>query len=306
MRPLWRDQSAEGLEPRTRTPWSVPIPEMPVTDHRLPTEDIDCPSLLPCAPTMPLLPWVGGKRLLARRIAATIADVPHRCYVEPCIGMGGVFLRRRSRPQAEVINDLNGDVVTLFRVAAEHPDELCRSVARLLHARAEFARWSRVPADTLTDVQRASRFILLQAASFGGKVVGRSFGYSLSEPARVAADRLIARLQQLHRRLQGVVIEQLDLFDCLTRYDRRDTLFYIDPPYWGTEGYYGTGWVQSDFQRLATALQGLRGRFILSINDRPEVRAMFGRWRIEAADVTWSAGGGQSQKRVGELIIQSG
>lgn len=225
----------------------------------------------------PLLPWVGGKRLLSKQIVPMISSTDHTCYVEPCVGMGGVFFRRPTRAKSEVINDINEDVITMFRTAQEHPDELRRHVSRLLHSRAEFERFLRVPADTLTDIQRAARFILLQAVSFGGKVVSRNFGYDTAGRGRLHAGRLIERLSLLHRRLNGVIIERLDLFDCLARYDRPSTLFYIDPPYIGTEGYYGTGWCRDDFTRLAEALHRLRGRFILSINDCTEARNLFGR-----------------------------
>lgn len=253
----------------------------------------------------PIVPWVGGKRVLAKSIAGLISAIEHKCYVEPCVGMGGVFFRRSMRAKAEVINDINEDVITMFRVSAEHPDELKRHVARLLHARAEFQRMLKVPADTLTDVQRSARFILLQAAAFGGKVVSRSFGYSLDGPGRVSAGRLVERLERLHMRLQGVVIEKLDLFNCLVRYDRPDTLFYIDPPYYGTERYYGDTWSRSDFRRLAEALQRLRGKFILSINDVPETREIFSNWPAVAAHVPWSVGN-KDRAAVGrELILSS-
>lgn len=232
-----------------------------------------------------------------------ISQVDHGCYVEPCVGMGGVFFRRPTRAKAEVINDANEDVITLFRSTAEHPDELIRHVARLLHSRAEFERMALVPANTLTDIQRAARFILLQAVSFGGKVVSRSFGYSTLDRGRMHADRLIERLKLIHKRLQGVVIEKLDLFDCLQRYDRPHTLFYIDPPYIGTEGYYGTGWCRDDFTRLAEALHRLRGRFILSINDCPEARHLFGAWHSIPLAVSWSVGGGSTQAN--ELIVSN-
>jgi alpha-D-xyloside xylohydrolase len=63
-------------------------------------------------PVNPPAPYLGGKRNLARRIVALLRDIPHRTYVEPFVGMGGIFLRRDRRPAAEVINDLSGDVAT--------------------------------------------------------------------------------------------------------------------------------------------------------------------------------------------------
>ena len=81
-------------------------------------------NLEPVDPAEPLVPWVGGKRLLAKRIAARIETVPHDCYAEPFVGMGGVFLRRPRRPRTEIVNDINGEIVNLFRIVREHPGEL--------------------------------------------------------------------------------------------------------------------------------------------------------------------------------------
>jgi DNA adenine methylase len=64
--------------------------------------------------------YIGGKRNLSRRICAIIEATPHTSYAEPFVGMGGIFLRRARRPRAEAINDISGDVVTLFRCLAEH------------------------------------------------------------------------------------------------------------------------------------------------------------------------------------------
>lgn len=82
---------------------------------------VDDTELTPVAPAEPAAPWIGGKRHLAQRICAVLAAHPHTAYVEPFIGMGGVFLRRAVRPRVEVINDAAGDVVNFYRVMQRHP-----------------------------------------------------------------------------------------------------------------------------------------------------------------------------------------
>ena len=72
------------------------------------------------APVRPVAGYIGGKRNLARRICAILDRLPHSSYAEPFVGMGGIFLRRTRRPRAEAINDISGDIVTLFRCLAEH------------------------------------------------------------------------------------------------------------------------------------------------------------------------------------------
>ncbi|MBO6790596.1 MAG: DNA adenine methylase [Dinoroseobacter sp.] len=71
-------------------------------------------------PAAPVAAWQGGKKALAARIIARIEAIPHKTYVEPFVGMGGVFLRRRFRPVCEVANNLNGEIVNLFRVLQRH------------------------------------------------------------------------------------------------------------------------------------------------------------------------------------------
>jgi DNA adenine methylase len=107
----------------------------------------------------------------------------------------------------------------------------------------------------------------------------------------------------VHRRLDGVYVECLDYPDFVRLYDGPETLFYLDPPYWGHERDYGAGlFARADFARLAELLAGLKGRFLLSLNDVPEIRRLF-RWaRLERAPVTYTIGG---RKRVSELVIAS-
>lgn len=230
----------------------------------------------------PVAAYVGGKRLLARRIVARIETVPHDCYAEPFVGMGGVFLRRRSVPKSEVINDYSRDVATFFRVLQRHYPQFMDTLRFQITSRAAFERLCDTPPETLTDLERSARFLYLQRLAFGGKVRGRSFGVSYGAGARFNLNTLGPRLEELHERLAGVVIECLDFEVFLRRYDRPATLFYLDPPYYGSEDYYGrTLFARADFERLAAVLRTLRGRWLLSINDCPEIRAVFAGFRLE-------------------------
>lgn len=112
-------------------------------------------------------------------------------------------------------------------------------------------------------------------------------------------------LEDLHSRLAGVTIESLPYDSFIRRYDRPGTLFYLDPPYWGCEGDYGPIFTRDDFARMAEILGGIRGRFLLSLNDVPEVREVFGRFKMEAVETTYSIAR-KGNRRVGELIISDG
>ena len=257
----------------------------------------------------PIAPWFGGKKYLARHIIERVEAIPHRCYAEPFVGMGGVLLRRRTRPKSELINDINGDIANLFRIMREHPDELIRQFDWTLSSRAEFRRLVETPVSILTDVQRAARFVYLQRLSFGGKpatdVTQGQMGPSVHHPGKVTTDHIRRLVTAAHRRLQGVHVECLEWDAFIRRYDRPFTLFYVDPPYWGHETDYGRGiFSRDDFARMAGLLRSLKGRFILSLNDRPEVRETFAGFAFEEVTTRYSANA-RSTRRAAELLISN-
>ena len=262
--------------------------------------------LIPARPAAPVAPWIGGKRRLAGRIIERLGAIPHATYVEPFVGMGGVFLRRPFRARAEVINDLSRDVATLFRVLQRHYPFFMDMLRWRLTSRAEFERLMAENPDTLTDLERAARFLYLQRTAFGGKVASRHFGVAPATPGRFDVTRIGAILDEVHERLAGVVVECLPFDLLIPRYDRPGTLFYLDPPYWGSEGDYGAGMFgREDFEHLAELLAGIQGRFLLSLNDCPGVRACFARFEIEAVETTYSIAGPARKEggKAGEVLI---
>ena len=245
-------------------------------------------SLIPARPARPVAPWIGGKRNLAETIVEQIAGMPHRLYAEPFVGQGGVFLRRPFRAPGEVINDINRDVITLFRVLQRHYVALLDMLKWQLTSRSEFERLVAIDPTTLTDLERAARFIYLQRTTFGGKVAGRTFGVPYG-PARFDMTKLVPLLEAVHERLAGATIECLPWAEFIERYDRPETLFYCDPPYHGSENSYGRGlWSADDFGRLADRLRRIKGRFLVSLNDTPEVRAAFKGCRLQPVTTTYT------------------
>jgi len=141
------------------------------------------PNLEPVDPTLPAAPYIGGKRNLARRLVERIEQIPHATYAEPFVGMGGVFFRRRRRPKGEVINDRSRDVATLFRILQRHYPQFIDAIRFQITTRAEFERLVKTDPDTLTDLERAARFLYLQRTCFGGKVEGVPSVYPSTGPA---------------------------------------------------------------------------------------------------------------------------
>jgi len=256
----------------------------------------------PVTPAKPAAGYVGGKKQLARRIVAVIETIPHRLYAEAFVGMGGVFLRRRQAPKVEVINDASRDVICLFRVLQRHYQAFMDMLKWQVTSRAEFERLAGQDPNTLTDLERAARFLYLQRLTFGGKVTARTFGIDTAGGARFDITKLGSLLEAVHERLAGVWIECLPWEQFIKRWDRPTALFYLDPPYVGSEHYYGRGlFERADHARLADVLKGLRGRFILTLNDCPETRELYAWADMEPVRLSYTVSGTAAAAR--ELII---
>lgn len=250
----------------------------------------------------PILAWPGGKRRLAKHILPFI-DNPHRCYVEPFAGGAALLFMRPEPAPVEVINDIHSELVCLYRCVRWHLDELVRQFRWALSSR-EMFEWAKLErTETLTDIQRAARFLYLQKLAFGAKVTGHTFGTSASSPPRLNLLRLEEDLSAAHLRLARVTIEHLPWQDCITRYDRPDTLFFCDPPYWQTAGY-GNAFGLDEYQQLADIMASSKGRLILTINDHPDMRRIFRGFPTQRLRTTYTIGG--QHAAAGELLIKSG
>lgn len=256
------------------------------------------------APVQPIAPWVGGKKQLARPLCKIIDAHPHRSYIEPFVGMGGVFFRRRRAAKVEVVNDISRDVTNLFRILQRHFPQFVDVLKFQITSRSEFDRLSKIDPDTLTDLERAARFLYLQRLSFGGKVKGQNFGVWPERTASFNLQTLVPMLSEVHERLSSVVIECLPWQQVIERYDHDGALFYLDPPYHGTEDYYGKGLFSfADFEEMAQHLAAIQGQFVLSINDTPQIRKVFNAFECRQVDVTYTANDTEAVKAK-ELIIQ--
>lgn len=177
----------------------------------------------------PLVPWIGGKRRLAKNILPLFPQ--HDCYVEPFCGAAALYFMK-DQAAVEVLNDINGELINMYRVVKRHLDEFVRQFRWTLTSR-EIFEWLQItPPETLTDIQRAARFYYLQKLAFGGKVNAQTFGTATTTAPRLNLLRIEEDLSQAHLRLARTYIEHLEWQDCINKYDREHTLFYCDPPYW--------------------------------------------------------------------------
>ncbi len=249
----------------------------------------------------PIIPWIGGKRKLAKQIIPLFPE--HTCYVEPFCGAAAFFFLKEPS-KVEVLNDINGDLINLYRVIKHHLEEFTRQFKWSLTSRQIFDWLKITPPETLTDIQRAARFFYLQKLSFGAKVENQTFGTATTSPLRLNLLRLEEDLSQAHLRLTRATIEQQHWEKCIKRYDRPHTLFYCDPPYWGTEGY-GVDFGLEQYDRLATLAKRIHGQMIVSVNDIPEMRKVFDGLDMQRVDVAYTIGGGAKQRKFGELIVRN-
>jgi DNA adenine methylase len=248
----------------------------------------------------PIIPWPGGKRRLLKQL---LSDIPkHTTYVEVFCG-GAALLLAKQRSGVEVINDINGELVRLYRCCQHHLDELVRQFRWALVSR-EMFRWTQLQhVDTLTDIQRAARFYYLQKLAFGGKATGQNFGADPAGPPRLNLLRMEEDLSQAHLRLASVTIEQLPWETCIDRYDRPEALFFLDPPYWKVTGY-GVPFGMPDYGAMADRIRSLKGRAILTINDHPDMRKVFKGLRCQKVPITYTIGGAVKAPR-NELIYRT-
>lgn len=249
----------------------------------------------------PIIPWIGGKRRLAKTILPMFPQ--HTCYVEPFCGAAALYFMK-DPAETEVLNDINGELVNMYRVVKHHLEEFIRQFKWALVSR-ELYGWLQItPEETLTDIQRAARFYYLQKLSFGGKVDGRTFGTATTHPPRLNLLRLEEDLSQAHLRLSRTFIEHLNWQECITKYDRPHTLFYCDPPYWETEGY-GVDFELKQYDELAKIAKSLKGNIIISVNDIPQMRQAFKGMKIETTEINYTVGGKNGSAKRSELIVSN-
>lgn len=199
----------------------------------------------------------------------------------------------------EILNDINGDLVNLYRCVKNHLVEFVRCMQWTLTSRDEYNRFKRQDPATLTDIQRAVRFYYLLKNSYASKLDFNSFNISTTHRPRLNLLRIEQELSDAHIRLGDVFIENRHYKDVIERFDKPHTFMYLDPPYAGCEDYYGKGiFSPQDFEELAKILTTCQSKFIMSINDTAEIRRIFAEFHIREVPTTYSAAGGINGRRL--------
>ena len=218
----------------------------------------------------PVVAWQGGKRWLTKELIPMIPD--HAMYVELFCG-GGALLCAKQPSQAEVINDLDSELVNLYRSVKWHLPELLRELEWSLNSREEFAGWKEQRG--LTEIQRAARWFLRMKNGFGGSA--QHFGRARmgGGAAHSSKEGRLALLKEFNARLDKVVIENLDWRKCVELYDSKRALFFCDPPYTTGLAHYGAWTIDDLAQFREEGLDQMKGTWILTIDDTPANRGLF-------------------------------
>jgi len=234
-------------------------------------------------PPRPMAPfrWPGGKGNLVGWIIQY--NPAGRIYVEPFAGAASVFWHLPSPFPVEVLNDLDGEILNLYRVLQDKAkfEELAHRLIFTPYARAEFARALQTAKDhSATDIDRAWAFFVKQNQSFGGKALGvgdwgRALFYTNNDMASTTS-KWRSRLKLLsfwHERLSRVQIDCIDGIECIKYWDTPETVFYIDPPYVPDtrkdRQLYKNEPDLAYHERLMQTLLAAKGKVILSCYDHP-------------------------------------
>ncbi len=232
--------------------------------------------------------WIGGKSRLLKHILPLIEPHPGESVFVDCFGGSGVVTLNKTRHPSETYNDMNGDLVNLFRVIRD-PDGVVHLWWELINtpnSREEFR--DSIPNEKfspLTPVQRAARFVIQCRQAFGGgghpgrQNTERNWGTARGSSRGINDSvarwfSVMMELPRIHRRMIPVVVDQQDALRCIRQWDGPSTLFYCDPPYVGKEDCYSVG-DESLHARLAEALNHIQGRAVLSYYDHPTVANLY-------------------------------
>ena len=228
--------------------------------------------------------WIGGKKSL-RELILSVFPVYYERYIEVFGGGGWVLFHKAPGNDFEVYNDFNGLLTNLYRCVREKPNELIDALYFVLNSREDFNRAKDALArdSPASDVIRAAYFYQLIRYSYASGLT--SFG---SQPHDMWSNFPI--IEQAHRRLSKVVIENKDFEKLIRQYDRPVSFFYADPPYFETEKYYKNvgegGFQKEDHIRLRDALMSIEGKFLLSYNDCEFIRELYDAPNIQIKSFT--------------------
>lgn len=247
--------------------------------------------------------WMGGKYRLRNTIIEMLPS-DHVCYVEVFGGAGWVLFAK-SPSKVEVLNDINSELINFFKIVRDRMPEFIKAFEYLLVSRQIFEEYKVADPQKLNDIERAVRFYYLVHFSFGARM--QSFIISPTG-VKYVLKTLDQEIRQARERLLNTIIENRDFEKLILSYDRPTTVFYCDPPYYGLTGYGSQGsgvFSVDDHIRLRDILTQIQGRYLLSINDHPDIRELYRGFNIEEVGVRYSVSRNNKSTLKRELLISN-
>ena len=252
--------------------------------------------------------WVGGKRNLRKELVSIMPK--HTQYCEVFAGALWVMLEK-PQSKLEIVNDINDDLINFYKIIQDKNkcEELINKLYFLPKSREIFDEFDIKikKKDYKDEVDHALMFYYLLKLVFGGRFdrVKKSFAIPNDGRKNINYEKFPEEFLELHERLKDVYIEKQDYKYILDKYDRKDGLFFLDPPYLDTsEHNYGVNFNLDEYKILNDKLHNLKGTFILTCNDKPELRELFKEFNIKDNEVHYSVSGtSDACKKYKELII---
>lgn len=243
-----------------------------------------------------VFPHPGSKRRLLPRLLPLIPE--HRVYIEPFAGALAVLLAK-TPSRLEVVNDADGDLITLYRYAKWHPAALVAELNSHLNGRASFEALLRNPG--FTDLQRAARWFLLKVCSFGG--MAETYGRGRREFRGYKESYHGALIQELAAQLKSVQIECGDWEKVVDFYDGPEALTFFDPPYVDCADTSYARFKEEDMSRIRRRLDTMNGKWMLTCDDSPACRRVYEGLPALRVPISYTLGGADKPRDVHELVI---
>ena len=240
---------------------------------------------------------VGGKSKLRKTILGMIPK--HTCYIELFFGAGWVYFGKEPS-KIEVVNDIDKELINLFRTIKYHAPEIDRLLEYEFSGRDIFEEYKNCTLEYMTEIHRAIRFLYLITQSFGGK--GNNYGYGTTTKS---GQQIFYKdmLLKLRDRLKNTYVENLSFEKIIDKYDREHSFFFCDPPYIETCDY-GNKFKEEEHRELSDKLKNLKGKFLLTINDHPLSRELYKDFNIKEVQVNYSVSKeAKARGKYNELII---
>lgn len=221
--------------------------------------------------------WIGGKRLLRAKIAELIPqDIGS--YIEPFGGGAWVLFYKDKWANLEIYNDLDKDLYNLFNIVKFHPDEFVKEFKWMINCRHLFKQT--LESKPLTDIQRAAKFFYLIQRSYGAVRTQFAYARNGKESSGKSHFNIINRVLATAKRIDKVIVENLDFEELIRRYDCESAFFYLDPPYSKGQGYATTSTKNFGHERLRDCLKNIKGKWLLSYDDSDYIRELYAEFNI--------------------------